>query len=150
MLERLNKEFRRRSKAIGVFPTINSCLKLFTLYAIKYADSWEESRLLRGQSRRKSKQNYLHYRSGPLRRYWQSQYAPAPARLLSYAAHKYTRDSMILSHHPSIPILAIHSKYAAFVGVREQAPHLKINFHPIPTSSHKTMAAHQSDQGFAH
>ncbi len=30
VLERLNKEFRRRSKAIGVFPTINSCLKLFT------------------------------------------------------------------------------------------------------------------------
>ena len=66
VLERLNKEFRRRSKAIGVFPTINSCLKLFTLYAIKYADSWEESRLLRGQSRRVSKQNYLHHRYCPL------------------------------------------------------------------------------------
>lgn len=72
VLERLNKEFRRRSKAVGVFPNINSCLKLFTLYAIKYADSWEmslrsqkESRLLRQQnprpSRRLSKQNYLHY-----------------------------------------------------------------------------------------
>ena len=34
------------------------------LYAIKYADSWDESRLLRGQARRKSKQNDLHHRSG--------------------------------------------------------------------------------------
>ncbi|MBQ4359716.1 MAG: transposase [Proteobacteria bacterium] len=44
MLERLNKEFRRRSKSIGVFPNVQSCLRLFTLYTIKYADSWEESR----------------------------------------------------------------------------------------------------------
>ena len=34
-------EFRGQSKAIGVLPNISSCLNLFTLYAIKYADSWE-------------------------------------------------------------------------------------------------------------
>lgn len=65
-LERLNKELRRRSKAIGVFPTVQSCLKLFTLCAIKYADSWEESRqkklLIESVGRRKkSKRKLLHH-----------------------------------------------------------------------------------------
>ena len=69
VLERLNKEFRRRSKSIGVFPNVQSCLRLFTLYAIKYADSWEESRHKSPIRRRTSKQIHLHYRSGPLRCY---------------------------------------------------------------------------------
>ena len=66
VLERLNKEFRRRSESIGVFPNVQSCLRLFTLYAIKYADSWEESRQRKsGGLRRTSKQIHLHYRGAP-------------------------------------------------------------------------------------
>ena len=65
VLERLNKDFRRRSKSIGVFPNVRSCLRLFTLYAIKYADSWEESRHKSPIRRRTSKQIHLHYRVCP-------------------------------------------------------------------------------------
>ncbi len=65
VLERLNKEFRRRCKSIGVFPNVQSCLMLFTLYAIKYADSWEESRHKSPIRRRTSKQIHLHYRVCP-------------------------------------------------------------------------------------
>ena len=63
VLERLNKEFRRRSKSIGVFPNIQACLRLFTLYAIKYVDSWEELRHKSSIRRRISKQIHLHYRN---------------------------------------------------------------------------------------
>lgn len=35
-IERIHEEFRRRSKSIRVFPNIESCIKLFTLLAIKY------------------------------------------------------------------------------------------------------------------
>ena len=54
VLERMNREFRRRSKPIGVFPNVQSCLRLFTMYAIQYYDNWVESRW-RSESRRKSK-----------------------------------------------------------------------------------------------
>ena len=68
VLERLNKEFRRRSKSIGVFSNIQACLRLFTLYAIKYAGSWKESRKWKsGGLRRTSKQIHLHYHSCPPR-----------------------------------------------------------------------------------
>ena len=69
VLERLNKEFRRRSKSIGVFPNVQSCLRLFTLYAIKYADSWEESRQKSPIRRRTSKQIHLHHHRCPQKTY---------------------------------------------------------------------------------
>ena len=43
VLERLNKEFRRRSKSIGVFPNVEACLRLFTLFVMHYTDKWHTS-----------------------------------------------------------------------------------------------------------
>ncbi len=40
MLERLNREFRRRSNTIGIFPNTQACLRLFTKYAMNYLESW--------------------------------------------------------------------------------------------------------------
>lgn len=39
VVERLNREFRRRSTSIGVFPNIQSCIRLFTVYADSYFNS---------------------------------------------------------------------------------------------------------------
>lgn len=36
VVERLNREFRRRSRSIGLFPNIQSCIRLFTVYADEY------------------------------------------------------------------------------------------------------------------
>lgn len=41
VLERLNREFRRRSKTIGVFPNVESCIRLFTLFTLHYTKDWQ-------------------------------------------------------------------------------------------------------------
>jgi putative transposase len=43
-VERLNREVRRRSRVIGVFPTIQSLVRLITCYLIEYAEDWETER----------------------------------------------------------------------------------------------------------
>jgi transposase-like protein len=43
-VERLNREVRRRSRVIGVFPTIESLVRLITCYLIEYAEDWETER----------------------------------------------------------------------------------------------------------
>ena len=40
MLERLNREIRRRTKVVGIFPSYESYLKLVTMYLIKYSEDW--------------------------------------------------------------------------------------------------------------
>lgn len=40
VIERLHSEFRRRSKTIGAFPNVQSCIKLFTLIAIERNRKW--------------------------------------------------------------------------------------------------------------
>lgn len=40
VLERLNREFRRRSKTIGVFPNTEALLRLFTLFTLRYTEGW--------------------------------------------------------------------------------------------------------------
>lgn len=44
MLERLNKEIRRRTRVIGIFPNPGSYLRLVTAYLMEYADDWSSSR----------------------------------------------------------------------------------------------------------
>lgn len=44
MLERLNKEIRRRTRVIGIFPNPDSYLRLVTTYLMEYADDWSSSR----------------------------------------------------------------------------------------------------------
>ena len=44
MLERLNKEIRRRTKVVGIFPNSDSYLRLVTVYLMEYAEDWSVSR----------------------------------------------------------------------------------------------------------
>jgi transposase-like protein len=40
-LERLNKEIRRRTRVVGIFPNENACLRLVTAIAMECSDEWE-------------------------------------------------------------------------------------------------------------
>jgi len=40
VLERINREIRRRSRMVGVFPSIESYLRLVTAYLIEYNEDW--------------------------------------------------------------------------------------------------------------
>jgi putative transposase len=44
VLERLNKEIRRRSRVVGIFPSRKSYIRLITSYIIEYAEDWEVER----------------------------------------------------------------------------------------------------------
>lgn len=44
MLERLNKEIRRRTNVVGIFPNPDSYLRLVATYLIEYAEDWSVSR----------------------------------------------------------------------------------------------------------
>jgi transposase-like protein len=44
MLERLNKEIRRRTGVVGIFPNPDSYLRLVTTYLMEYAEDWSVSR----------------------------------------------------------------------------------------------------------
>ena len=41
VLERINREVRRRSRVIGVFPSQMSYIRLITMYLIEYSEDWE-------------------------------------------------------------------------------------------------------------
>lgn len=43
-LERLNREIRRRSRVVGVFPSRKSYIRLITSYIIEYSEDWEVER----------------------------------------------------------------------------------------------------------
>lgn len=43
MIERLNKEIRRRSKVIGIFPNPESYIRLVTIYLMEYSEDWSSS-----------------------------------------------------------------------------------------------------------
>ena len=40
MLERLNKEIRRRTRVVGIFPSSDSYLRLVTSYLLEYSEDW--------------------------------------------------------------------------------------------------------------
>ena len=44
MLERLNKEIRRRTRVVGIFPNFESYLRLVTTCLMEYAEDWSVSR----------------------------------------------------------------------------------------------------------
>ena len=44
MLERLNKEIRRRTRAVGIFPNPESYLRLVTVYLMEYSEDWSVTR----------------------------------------------------------------------------------------------------------
>jgi transposase-like protein len=43
-LERLNREIRRRSRVVGIFPSIGSYLRLVTTYLIECEEDWQSGR----------------------------------------------------------------------------------------------------------
>ncbi|NLD05284.1 MAG: hypothetical protein GX672_05235 [Synergistaceae bacterium] len=44
MLERLNREIRRRTRPIGIFPNAESYIRLVTTYLIEYSEDWSSNR----------------------------------------------------------------------------------------------------------
>jgi putative transposase len=44
VLERLNKEIRRRSRVVGVFPSEDSYVRLLSCYLIEYTEDWEHEK----------------------------------------------------------------------------------------------------------
>jgi transposase-like protein len=44
VLERLNKEIRRRSRVVGIFPNLEAYIRLLTSYLIEYSEDWETDR----------------------------------------------------------------------------------------------------------
>jgi transposase-like protein len=44
MLDRLHQEIRRRSGVVGIFPSVDSYLRLLTSYLIEYSEDWSTSR----------------------------------------------------------------------------------------------------------
>lgn len=44
MIERLNKEIRRRTNVVGIFPNPDSYLRLVTTYLMEYTEDWSVSR----------------------------------------------------------------------------------------------------------
>ena len=44
MIERLNREIRRRTRVVGIFPNESSYVRLVTTYLMEYAEDWSVSR----------------------------------------------------------------------------------------------------------
>jgi transposase-like protein len=44
MLERLNREIRRRTSVVGIFPNMDSYIRLVTTYLIEYSEDWSTGR----------------------------------------------------------------------------------------------------------
>ena len=40
ILERLNREIRRRSRVVGILPSMDSYIRLITSYLIEYGEDW--------------------------------------------------------------------------------------------------------------
>ena len=50
MIERLNREIRRRTSVVGIFPNESSYVCLVTTYLMEYAEDWSVSRAYISQS----------------------------------------------------------------------------------------------------
>ena len=44
MIERLNKEIRRRTKVVGIFQTEDAYIRLVTCYLIEHSEDWSTGR----------------------------------------------------------------------------------------------------------
>lgn len=44
LAERVNKEIKRRTKIVGIFPNCNSCLRLITALLVEIDEDWEQGR----------------------------------------------------------------------------------------------------------
>ena len=57
MLERLNKEIRRRTRVVGIFPNPESYLRLVTVYLMEYSEDWSVTRSYLSEESLKSLDN---------------------------------------------------------------------------------------------
>ena len=57
MLERLNKEIRRRTRVVGIFPNPESYLRLITVYLMEYSEDWSVTRSYLSEESLKSLDN---------------------------------------------------------------------------------------------
>ena len=57
MLERLNKEIRRRTRVVGIFPNPDSYLRLVTVYLMEYSEDWSVTRAYLSEESLKSLDN---------------------------------------------------------------------------------------------
>lgn len=53
ILERLNREVNRRTSVVGIFPNIESCLRLVTAVTMEKSDEWETGRIYLNMDMRK-------------------------------------------------------------------------------------------------
>ena len=44
ILERLNKEIRRRTRVVGIFPNPESYIRLVSIYLMEYSEDWSVGR----------------------------------------------------------------------------------------------------------
>lgn len=44
MIERLNREIRRRTRVVGIFPSMDAYIRLVTAYLIEYSEDWSTGR----------------------------------------------------------------------------------------------------------
>ena len=44
MIERLNREIRRRTSVVGIFPNESSYVRLVTAYMMEYSEDWSTSK----------------------------------------------------------------------------------------------------------
>ncbi|NLB91230.1 MAG: IS256 family transposase, partial [Clostridiales bacterium] len=44
LMERLNKEVRRRTKVVGIFPNTKAYLRLVTAFLMEYSEGWTANR----------------------------------------------------------------------------------------------------------
>ena len=49
LLERLNKEIRRRTRVVGIFPNPESYLRLVTVYLTEYSEDWSVTKAYLGE-----------------------------------------------------------------------------------------------------
>ena len=57
MLERLNKEIRRRTRVVGIFPNPESYLRLVTVYLMEYSEDWSVTKSYLSEDSLKSLDN---------------------------------------------------------------------------------------------
>jgi len=57
LLERLNKEIRRRTRVVGIFPNPESYLRLVTVYLTEYSEDWSVTKAYLGEESLRSLTN---------------------------------------------------------------------------------------------
>ena len=58
-LERLNKEIRRRSSVVGIFPSTDSYIRLITSYLLEYTEDWQTERAYMNSEKIQSQKDIL-------------------------------------------------------------------------------------------